>query len=53
MRIFVPLFFENTMVQLHDLSFEKYISATAVQQAVNGVAVQINHDYKDLSLIHI
>lgn len=34
------------MVQLHDLTFEKYISATTVQQAVNGVAVRINEDYK-------
>jgi len=47
MRIFATLFFENTMVQLHDLNFEKCISATEVQQAVNGVAIQINHDYKE------
>ena len=35
------------MVKLHDLTFEKCISASEVQQAVNGVAVQINDDYKD------
>ena len=32
-------------VQLHDLHFEKYISKTQVQQAVNGVAVRLNDDY--------
>lgn len=32
-------------VQLHDLHFEKYISKTQVQQAVNGVAVRLNDEY--------
>lgn len=34
-------------IHLHDLSFEKCISRTEVQQAVNGVAVRLNDDYKD------
>lgn len=34
-------------VQLHELTFEKCISNTKVQQAVNGVAVLINDAYKD------
>jgi adenylate kinase len=33
-------------VQLHDLHFEKCISKTEVQQAVNGVAVRLNDDYR-------
>ena len=33
-------------IQLHDLTFEKCISNIEVQQAVNGVAVLINDDYK-------
>ncbi len=32
-------------VALHDLTFEKCISKTQVQQAVNGVAVRLNNDY--------
>ena len=32
-------------VQLHDLVFEKCISKTEVQQAVNGVAVRLNDRY--------
>lgn len=34
-------------VQLHDLHFEKCISKTEVQQAVNGVAVRVNDDYSN------
>lgn len=34
-------------IQLHDLSFEKSISQTQVQQAVTGVAVQLNEDFKN------
>ncbi len=34
------------MIQLHDLSFEEYISETQINQAVNGVAVKINDQYK-------
>lgn len=34
-------------VQLHDLEFEKCISKTEVQQAVNGVAVRLNDRYAD------
>ncbi len=33
-------------IQLHDLTFEQCISNTEVLQAVNGVAVKINDDYK-------
>lgn len=33
-------------VQLHELTFEECISKTEVQQAVNGVAVLINDEYK-------
>lgn len=33
-------------ITLHDLSFQKFISKTEVQHAVNGVAVRINDDYK-------
>ena len=35
------------MIQLDDLFFEKFISKTQISQAVNGVAVKINDDYKD------
>lgn len=35
------------MITLGDLQFEKYLSATDVQHAVNGVAVRIGDDYKD------
>ncbi len=35
------------MIQLHDLFFEEFISVTQINQAVNGVAVKINDDYKD------
>ena len=34
-------------IQLHDLTFEQCISKTEVQQAVNGVAVRLNDDYKN------
>lgn len=34
-------------ISLHDLTFEKCISTTEVQQAVNGVAVRLNDDYRD------
>ena len=34
-------------VQLHELTFEECISKTEVQQAVNGVAVLINDEYKE------
>ena len=33
-------------VQLHELTFEECISKTEVQQAVNGVAVLLNDEYK-------
>ena len=33
-------------ITLHDLHFTKSISATEVQQAINGVAVRLNDDYK-------
>ena len=36
---------KNT-ITLHDLSFEKFITKTNVQHAVNGVAVRLNEDYK-------
>ncbi len=35
---------KNT-ITLHDLTFEKCISQTEVQHAVNGVAVRLNDDY--------
>lgn len=35
------------MVQLHDLFFEDYISETEINQAINGVSVRINGDFKD------
>lgn len=34
-------------ITLHDLSFERCISKTEVQHAVNGIAVKLNDDYKD------
>ena len=34
-------------IQLHDLTFEKSISKSQVQQAINGVAVQLNDDFKE------
>lgn len=34
-------------ITLHDLTFEKCISKTDVQHAVNGIAVRLNDDYKD------
>lgn len=33
-------------IQLHDLYFEECISKTEVQQAVNGVVVRLNDDFK-------
>ncbi|AWH74352.1 adenylate kinase [Dokdonia sp. Dokd-P16] len=36
---------KNT-ITLHDLSFEKFITKTNVQHAVNGVAVRLNEDYR-------
>lgn len=36
---------KNT-ITLHDLTFEKSISKTDVQHAVNGVAVRLNEDYR-------
>lgn len=33
-------------ITLHDLTFEKFISKTEVQHAVNGVAVRLNDDYR-------
>ena len=35
------------MIKLHDLFFENYISEAEINQAINGVAVQLNDDYKD------
>lgn len=34
-------------IQLHDLHFQECISKTAVQQAVNGVVVRLNEDFKN------
>lgn len=34
------------MIQLHDLFFEKIISKIEISQAINGIAIQINDDYK-------
>lgn len=34
-------------IRLHDLTFEESISKTEVQQAINGVAVRLNDDFKD------
>ena len=34
-------------IRLHDLTFTECISKTEVQQAVNGVAVRLNDDYRD------
>ncbi len=34
------------MIQLHDLFFKEYISETQINQAVNGVAVKLNNDFK-------
>jgi adenylate kinase len=41
------------MIRLHDLIFEEYISETQINQAVNGVAVKINDDYKDKNPIFL
>lgn len=34
------------MIKLHDLFFENYISEAEINQAINGVAVRLNDDYK-------
>ena len=34
-------------IKLHNLSFQKFISKTEIQHAVNGVAIKINDDYRD------
>lgn len=34
------------MIKLHDLFFENYISEAEINQAINGVSVQMNEDYK-------
>ena len=34
-------------IRLHDLTFEECISQTEVQQAINGVAVRLNNDFRD------
>ena len=36
------------MIQLHDLFFKKFISKTQINQAINGIVVKINEDYKDM-----
>lgn len=41
------------MIQLHDLFFEKFISKIQISQAVNGVAVKINDDYKGKSPVFL
>ena len=41
------------MIQLHDLFFETFISETEINQAVNGVAVKINEDYKKKSPVFL
>ena len=41
------------MIQLHDLFFKKFISETEINIAVNGVAVQINEDYKKKSPVFL
>jgi adenylate kinase len=35
------------MIKLHDLFFEKYISEAEINQAINGVVVRLNVEYKD------
>ena len=35
------------MIQLHDLFFKKFISKTQINQAINGIVVKINEDYKE------
>lgn len=34
-------------IKLHDLTFEECISKSEVQQAINGVAVKLNEDFKE------
>ena len=41
------------MIQLHDLFFEKFITETEINQAVNGVIVKINDDYKKKSPVFL
>jgi len=41
------------MIQLHDLFFEKFISEAEINQAVNGVIVKINDDYKKKSPVFL
>jgi adenylate kinase len=35
------------MIQLHDLFFEKFITRSEINLAINGVALKINDDFKD------
>jgi adenylate kinase len=35
------------MIQLHDLYFEKFISRSEINLAINSVALKINNDFKD------
>lgn len=45
--IFATLIYQDLIViQLHDLFFEKIISKIEISQAINGIAIQINDDYK-------
>ena len=39
------------MIQLHDLFFKKFISKTQINQAINGIVVKINEDYKKINKI--
>ncbi len=41
------------MIQLHDLFFEEFITKTQISQAVNGVAVKINDDFKGKSPVFL
>lgn len=41
------------MIQLHDLFFEEFISETEINQAVHGVTLKINEDYKQRSPVFL
>lgn len=41
------------MIQLHDLFFEEFLTKTQINQAVNGVAVKINDDFKGKSPVFL
>ena len=37
------------MVKLHDKQFEKFIGNDAINHAINGIAVKLNDELKDVS----